>query len=180
MENKELYSYLVGSINVINKSLLLNEQNTVQLFSYLYNNIVDIDNKLNKLENSLSYFNNYNIEKINKLENDIPKLNYQYQKLNKDIKLILKNIKEKTVEKNNNENQIEIIKEKKYYLKDFINKIIIFFKDIYNKCYKIIFRKRILRKQQEEEIRLEKEAKEKAKLEEQRKKELIKKILNKK
>ena len=38
IENKELYSYIISSLEIMNKSMIAGEQNTVTLFTYVYNN----------------------------------------------------------------------------------------------------------------------------------------------
>ena len=68
IQNKELYSYIINSIEVMNKSIIVGEQNTVKLFTYVYNNQNNIYNEINNLNKKCS---NIDINIENKiLKND--------------------------------------------------------------------------------------------------------------
>ncbi|MBR6907086.1 hypothetical protein IKN40_00900, partial [bacterium] len=58
IENIQLYSYIVHSLDILNKSVTVNEQNTVKLFSYLYNKNINTEDLISK---KISYLNE-NIE----------------------------------------------------------------------------------------------------------------------
>ena len=131
MQDKEIYNKILKSLDILNKSQAIQEQNIVVLFTHLYNIIKDQGLKLEKLEKD----NNDLIKKINSLENKLKPIDNK------------KPIKE-------------------------------WFKNMYDKLYKFIFKKR-LEKERLEKERLEKERKEqeeyKRKAENKKK---IKEILN--
>jgi hypothetical protein len=138
LENKELYSYLVSSVNIINKSLLLNEQNTVKLFSYLYNNYSNDTLRVSDLENCIVKINS-NFENIYKEINDI----------HKDINNIKVNISNEIIATPVILIQSDITKYEKCikYFKKIINnsknKLIELYHKIYKKIYYFIFKKKM-------------------------------------
>lgn len=131
MQDREIYNKILKSLDILNKSQAIQEQNTVVLFTHLYNIIKDQELKIEKIEKD----NNDLVKKISSLENKLKSTDNR------------KPIKE-------------------------------WFKNIYDKCYKFIFKKKLERERLERE-RLEKERKEqeeaKRKAENKRK---IKEILN--
>ena len=131
MQDREIYNKILKSLDILNKSQAIQEQNTVVLFTHLYNIVKDQGIKLEKLEKD----NNDLIKKINSLENKLKSIDNR-----KPIKEYLKNI--------------------------------------WDKCYRFIFKKKLERERLERE-RLEKERKEqeeaRRKAENKRK---IKEILN--
>ena len=64
IQNKELYSYIINSIEVMNKSIIVGEQNTVKLFTYVYNNQ---NNIYNEIDNLSKKYNNIDINLENKI-----------------------------------------------------------------------------------------------------------------
>ena len=112
MQDREIYNKILKSLDILNKSQAIQEQNTVVLFTHLYNIIKDQGLKIEKIEKD----NNDLVKKISSLENKLKSIDNR------------KPIKE-------------------------------WFKNIYDKCYKFIFKKKLERERLERE-RLEKERKE--------------------
>lgn len=177
IENKELYSYIISSIDVMNKSIIVNEQNTVRLFSYIYNSQNNIYNNLDNVtymcKNVQSNLNksNQSYKKL-KTENDkiIDDLNNRIEKLEKIIneQQNMTVVTPVIIKENEVKNNI------KYILINVYNKII----NLYDKCYKIIFKKQI-NKRLENEKKLQEQMLQKEKeLEKIKTKQRIKEILN--
>ena len=206
-DNKQLYSYIVHSLDILNKSLTINEQNTVKLFSYLYNNSLStekiFESKINNINSYIS--NNVNIinDDIKNLENCIIKINNEITTLQNNLNNTNKNIKKINADLlKYNENIIEvpiIISDKisfvykledeyiklKHNIIELFSKIKIFYIKIYDKIYKFIFRKRIQKEKEESELRRQEEIKRqeeelrRQQIEKDKKrKELIQQILN--
>ena len=184
--DKELYSYIVSSLDILNKQLVVQEKNVVKLFSYLYNYNTQLEDKIQDLE-TIVLDQKLNMVKLNEKYNELEKDNKQIkeqnektikdfeEKINKKIDNDIKRIK-KSISDNN---QI-IINEvnNTIYIKEFFINIFNKIKNQYiklkDKIYKKIYRKKIL-KEQEEETQKQIELQEK-----KRKEELntIKDILN--
>lgn len=184
--DKELYSYIVSSLDILNKQLVVQEKNVVKLFSYLYNYNTQLEDKIQDLE-TIVLDQKLNMVKLNEKYNELEKDNKQIkeqnektikdfeEKINKKIDNDIKRIK-KSISDNN---QI-IINEvnNTIYIKEFFinifNKIKTQYIKLKDKIYKKIYRKKIL-KEQEEETQKQIELQEK-----KRKEELntIKDILN--
>ena len=183
IQNKELYSYIISSIDVMNKSIIVNEQNTVRLFSYIYNSQNNIYNNLDNVtymcKNVQSNLNksNQSYKKL-KTENDkiIDDLNNRIEKLEKIIneQQNMMVITPVIIEENEYKNNIKYIYNIKHILINVYNKII----NLYDKCYKIIFKKQI-NKMLENEKKLQEQMLQKEKeLEKIKTKQRIKEILN--
>ena len=200
---KEVYSYIVGSIDLINKSIIVQEQNQVTLFSYMYNRqntmlskIDAIDSSVKKIKSSLTDLNKkldiidakvINIEKdYNKRYN---KIDVKTQSELNILKNEISNIKSDLLKMNTDKisykinNRFRILNDKFHMILNTIkhnaNIIISTIKGygqfVYDKIYKILFKKKI---QQEmiEEARRKQEEEHKKKIENLNK---IKEILNK-
>lgn len=185
MENKELYTYIVQSLDILNKSLTISEQNTVKLFSYLHNEQINITRNINE-----NYINKIDFEKNNKsiedLENCILKLDNTIKKLESKVNKLesrINDINSTTIitpiivqEDNDNVSTSKglFILIKKYYIHS-----IIYIKQLYNKVYRYIFKKKIQRELEEQERIYQEKLVEKRRQEEIERKEKIKEILNK-
>ena len=90
IENKELYSYIIHSLDILNRSIVIQEQNTVKLFSYIYNNQINIYNSLNSLNSLNSTYNGLEDQNKN-IESNIVNLKSQY---NNDIQQLSQQINE--------------------------------------------------------------------------------------
>ena len=187
-KDKELYSYVVSSLDILNKQLVVQEKNVVKLFSYLYNYNTQLENKIQDLETIILDYKNLikkNEENYNKKYNDLDK---NINDVQQSIKEIDKNFNKKINDESkklkkyidNNPNNSIVINEIKHtlHIKEFFvnifNKIKEEYYSIKDKIYKLIYRKRIL-EEQEEEQRKEIEEKEKKRKEDLDK---IKNILN--
>jgi len=188
MENKELYSYIVHSLDILNRSLTIHEQNTIKLFSYLYNNQVNIENNYNNLITNCvnkSDLNDTN-KSVENLENCIIKFDNAIKKLENKINKIESKLKDNdatiiiapTIYQDNSEISIKIIQFFKLIQK-YCSFTIVYIKQLYNKCYRYIFRKRIQRELEEQERIYQEKLAEKLKQEEIERKRKIKEILNK-
>lgn len=200
---KEVYSYIVGSIDLMNKSIIVQEQNQVTLFSYMYNRqntmlsrIDAIDSSVKKIKSSLTDLN----KKIDMIDAKVINIEKDYNKrYNKiDIKTTselnilrneISNIKSDLLKMNTDKisykinNKFRILNDKFHAILNTIkhnaNKIIStikgYFRFVYDKIYKILFKKKI---QQEmiEEARRKQEEEHKKKIENLNR---IKEILNK-
>lgn len=200
---KEVYSYIVGSIDLMNKSIIVQEQNQVTLFSYMYNRqntmlsrIDAIDSSVKKIKSSLTDLN----KKIDMIDAKVTNIEKDYNKrYNKiDIKTTselnilrneISNIKSDLLKMNTDKisykinNKFRILNDKFHAILNTIkhnaNKIIStikgYFRFVYDKIYKILFKKKI---QQEmiEEARRKQEEEHKKKIENLNR---IKEILNK-
>lgn len=200
---KEVYSYIVGSIDLINKSIIVQEQNQVTLFSYMYNrqntmlnridmietnvkkiksSLTDIDKRLNTINDKiLNIEKDYN-KKCNKLDiKTVSEINILKTEIS-DIRLQLDKINNNKLSYKIN-NKIHGLKDKIDLLfkniKDKSNVIVSFiknrYKSIYNVIYKLLFKKKI-QQQMIEEARRKEEEERKKKIENLNK---IKEILNK-
>ena len=186
MVNKELYTYMVHSLDVLNKSLTIHEQNTITLFSYLYNKQTDIINNLNDINRN--YINKIDFDNTNNsikdLENSIIKLNNTIKKIENKVNKLDTKIKD--IESTDIITPIIVqddditssnglfISIKKYYAF-----IIISIKRLYNKCYRYIFKQKIQKELEEQEKIYQQQLEEKHKNEELERKKKIKEILNK-
>ena len=188
MENKELYSYIVQSLDILNRSLTIHEQNTVKLFSYLHNGQVNIINDLNYINENYTNkidFNNIN-NSVNDLEKCVVKLNNTIKKIENKVNKLeskINDINSTTIitpiivqEDNDNVSTSKglFILIKKYYIHS-----IIYIKQLYNKVYRYIFKKKIQRELKEQERIYQEKLMEKRRQEEIERKEKIKEILNK-
>lgn len=185
MENKELYTYIVHSLDILNRSLTIHEQNTIKLFSYLHNGQVDLINDYNNL--ITSYVNKKDFNDTNKsvkdLENCVVKLNNTIEILENKINKLENQIKETNTiiletpiieqEDEYKKNKLLVLIQK-YYIW-----CIIHVKQIYNKCYKFIFKKKIQRELEEQERLYQEKLAEKIRQEDLERKRKIKEILNK-
>ena len=185
MENKELYSYIVQSLDVLNKSLTIHEQNTVKLFSYLHNGQVNMIKDINRIDRN--YINKIDFENtnnsVNDLEKCIVKLDNTIKKLENKVNKLESKIKDNDstiivtpviVQDSINISDSFIKKIKKYY-----SYSIIYIKQLYNRIYRYIFRKRIQRELEEQERIYQEKLAEKRRQEEIERKNKIKEILNK-
>lgn len=183
IENKQLYAYIVNSLDVLNKSLLVNEQNTVKLFSYLYNNQNNINTTLTLLNKNHVDWNTYkNIDKhIDELEKYILRTDSKIKKLENKITQLENDKKDPIVIEvpvmvQDNFNifiRIWLFIEKMIY--QFFNSIY----HLYNKCYRYIFREKIKRELEEQEHFHAIQEAEKRKRENEERKKQINDILNK-
>jgi len=175
IENKELYGYIVNSIEIMNKSIVANEQNTVKLFSYVYNhqnNLYSNINKLNKKYEAIdvNFQNIVNRYNINVWKN-INETNDKVEKLEKKINSLENQIKEQS----NNIITAPIIIEETHKSK---NIFLEFIKSIYNRCYNFIFRKRIMKKHEVEKKLQEEFTKKEEEIKNKQYKQRIQDILN--
>lgn len=168
--NEEIYSYIVSSIDLLNKSIKAQDNKNVHLFSYLYNNYMDINGQLqnfttNKDVQLLSYC-------MLNLDQRLQKLEMRIGKIDKKIDRVIDFVNIKVEDKN----KIVIESNKPNWFKELYDQFKKWCKRIYDKCYKFIFKKKIQRQIEEEKQRkLEQEKKE---IKEKQK--IIKNILTKK
>jgi len=157
IQNKELYSYIINSIEIMNKSIIGNEQNTVKLFTYVYNNQKDIYNKIddlyNKHDNIDSNIENIilkNNKTIKSIIDDNSSLNKQVSELQSKIQQLEKQLDEQSYNTIITPVVIENDKE------SFIIRVYKVIKDFcircYKACYKIIFKKKIQRELEEKRL----------------------------
>ena len=103
IENKELYSYIVQSLDIMNRSITINEQNTVKLFSYLYNNqendkikyddkITNIISKINETNSNINKNIKNLSDKVENMNNIINSYNIKINSLKRNLNNITKNI----------------------------------------------------------------------------------------
>jgi len=190
IENKELYSYIVHSLDIMNRSIVVNEQNTVKLFSYIYNNqsifqsnIKDLNDKQNKVDLSVNKLNK-DIKRINDLEKCVITFDNTIHKLEEHIKILEKKINDQ----NSNIIEVPVIIEEKSFKLFCIHikeKIILYAKfikakviELYDKVYKYIFRKKIQKRLEEEQKQKEEMLRKQQELEDKIRKQKIKEILN--
>ena len=190
IENKELYSYIVHSLDIMNRSIVVNEQNTVKLFSYIYNNqsifqsnIKDLNDKQNKVDLSVNKLNK-DIKRINDLEKCVITFDNTIHKLEEHIKVLEKKINDQ----NSNIIEVPVIIEEKSFKLFCIHikeKIILYAKiikakviELYDKAYKYIFRKKIQKQLEEEQKQKEEMLRKQQELEDKIRKQKIKEILN--
>jgi len=190
IENKELYSYIVHSLDIMNRSIVVNEQNTVKLFSYIYNNqsifqsnIKDLNDKQNKVDLSVNKLNK-DIKRINDLEKCVITFDNTIHKLKEHIKVLEKKINDQ----NSNIIEVPVIIEEKSFKLFCIHikeKIILYAKfikakaiELYDKAYKYIFRKKIQKQLEEEQKQKEEMLRKQQELEDKIRKQKIKEILN--
>lgn len=190
IENKELYSYIVHSLDIMNRSIVVNEQNTVKLFSYIYNNqsifqsnIKDLNDKQNKVDLSVNKLNK-DIKRINDLEKCVITFDNTIHKLEEHIKVLEKKINDQ----NSNIIEVPVIIEEKSFKLFCIHikeKIILYTKfiktkaiELYDKAYKYIFRKKIQKQLEEEQKQKEEMLRKQQELEDKIRKQKIKEILN--
>lgn len=190
IENKELYSYIVHSLDIMNRSIVVNEQNTVKLFSYIYNNqsifqsnIKDLNDKQNKIDLSVNKLNK-DIKRINDLEKCVITFDNTIHKLEEHIKVLEKKINDQ----NSNIIEVPVIIEEKSFKLFCIHikeKIILYAKfikakaiELYDKAYKYIFRKKIQKQLEEEQKQKEEMLRKQQELEDKIRKQKIKEILN--
>jgi len=175
IQNKELYSYIINSIEVMNKSLIVNEQNTVKLFSYVYNNQNNIYNNVNDIHNA----HNKLKQNLNNIKNTITEFNNTVNDLNNRIESLEKFVNE---QKNMIITVPIIVKDKEHKTKIDIKQILSNVSDkivnIYNRFYKFVFKKQIDKKLKKEQELKEKLLQKERELEKKRKKQRIKEILN--
>lgn len=164
IQNKELYSYIINSIEVMNKSIIVGEQNTVKLFTYVYNNQ---NNIYNEIDNLSKKYNNIDINlenkilKNNKIINNT--INENDSNLNKKISKL--ELKVQQLEKQLNEQICNTIitpliieAEKELFIIKIFKTIKDFFINCYKYCYKIIYKvifERKIQKQLEEKKRIQ-------------------------
>lgn len=146
------YSYVVSTLDVLRKTLISQENNTVKLFTYLYNNESDIRNDINNISYNVNMNLNTIIEysnlsnKIEKIEEKIVLLSKtqnsvvtNINKLNNSINILIDNLNKKEekieepeieddiIEEIDNEKEIKKKinwKEKFYFIRSKINKVI--------------------------------------------------------
>ncbi len=189
------YSYVVSTLDVLRKTLISQENNTVKLFTYLYNNESDIRNDINNISYNVNMNLNTIIEysnlsnKIEKIEEKIFLLSKtqnslvtNINKLNNSINVLIDNLnkKEEKIEEIDNKKEIKkkiSLKEKFYFIKSKINKVISIKKSIINSIlmniYNNLFYLNLLLNREIQKIEEEKQQIIKDK---QRKKEINKKI----
>jgi len=184
IENKELYSYIIGSLEIMNKSIIAGEQNTVTLFTYVYNNQKNIYNKIDDL------YNKYNdidpnlentILKNNKVINKIIDennscLNKQILELQSKIQQLEKQLDEQIY--NTIITPVVIEGEKESFIKKMFKTIKEFCVKCYKACYKIIFKKKIQRQLEEKRQIQENLIKKQEEIKNKQYKRRIKDILN--
>ena len=157
IENQQLYSYIVHSLDILNRSVAINEQNTVKLFSYLYNNSLNTEKIFESKLNSINNYINSNINTINNdiknLENCIIKINDQINILENNINTVKRNVKKINSDLvKHTENIIEVpiivsdeisfvykLEDEYLKFKNDIKKILLKIKDLYNKIYNNIY-----------------------------------------
>ena len=166
----EIYSYLVSSISLLNQSIKKQDTKNLKLFSYLYNNYLDIDNNIQNVATNenmqiLSYCIVQLDNNVNKIDKQVTLLGNKMDEIIKSINGLDKNISIQPVDKQN-----ALI----YLFEKFGNMCIIIFnwiKHIFMKIYKysynIIFYWKI-KKEKEEQKRKEQEEIEKQLKEKQR------------
>lgn len=193
MKKSDVYSYIVSSIDIIDKKVNVQEKNVVSLFSYLYNYTVLLEDNISKLSLNVAKYEsqlgkyqqeieNYNtaikgyqeeIKNLKSTQNDNEK---KITKMTNDINAFKKDVSNTLSKKVNNIiiNEVHEEYNLKVWFKRKWNKVKTFFKNLYDKIYKIINRKKI-----EQEIE-EQKRKEIEEAEKQRKERLkqIKKILD--
>ena len=169
--NEEVYSYIVSSIDLLNKSIKAQDNKTVHLFSYIYNNQMNINEQLK------NYVTNQDIQLLSyciiNLDQRLQKVETRIGKMDKKIDKMITHLNNKA---ENEKNKIVIEQEKPNKIKIWWNNIKEFFKSIYNKCYQIIFKKKIQRELEEQRQREIEEEKKKI----QEKQKIIKNILTRK
>jgi len=157
IENKELYSYIIHSLDILNRSLTISEQNNIKLFSYIYNNQTNIINDIKNIDNNYNnlILNNGDIDKkidnfekcIITFDNKIKNLEDQIVNLKNSIQKYNENIIEVPViidDLNKKSKILQLLYNYYIYSKNFII-------SLFNKCYKFIFKKRIQKKLKEQE-----------------------------
>jgi len=164
IQNKELYSYIINSIEVMNKSIIVGEQNTVKLFAYVYNNQNNIYNEINNLNKKCSNID-INIEnkilKNDKIIHNIinennSNVNEKLSKLELKVKQLEKQINEQAC--NTIISPVIIEAEKESFIIKIFKAIKCFFINCYNYCYKIIYKvifERKIQRQLEEKKRIQ-------------------------
>jgi len=183
IQNKQLYAYIVSSLDILNKSLAVNEQNTVKLFSYLYNSQNNINDKITLLNQNYVDLNVY--KKTNKhiedLEKGIIDFDDKIKKLESKISKLEENINDKVII------EVPVIVQDNFnifircwiFIENSIYKGFNYFKHLYNKCYQYIFKEKIKREQEEQERIYQEKLAEKKKQENKERQKRIKEILNK-
>jgi len=185
MENKELYTYIVKSLDVLNKSLVIHEQNTVKLFSYLHNGQVKLIKDINYINQNYVTkvdFNNTN-NSIEDLENCIVKLDNTI----KDLKNKVNKLESKVKDNDSTiiitplivQDNLNIYQRLFNLIKKYCSYIFISIKQLHNRIYRYIFRKKIQREMEEQEKAYQEQLAEKRRKEEIERKNKIKEILNK-
>ena len=164
IQNKELYSYIINSIEVMNKSIIVGEQNTVKLFAYVYNNQNNIYNEINNLNKKCSNID-INIEnkilKNDKIIHNIinennSNVNEKISKLELKVQQLEKQINEQAC--NTIISPVIIEAEKESFIIKIFKAIKCFFINCYNYCYKIIYKvifERKIQRQLEEKKRIQ-------------------------
>ena len=183
IQNKQLYAYIVNSLDILNKSLTVNEQNTVKLFSYLYNYQNNLNNKialLNKNYVDLNLYKKTN-QHIEDLEKCVINFDEKVKKIESKISKLEENINDKVII------EVPVIVQDNFnifircwmWFEKNISKCFNYLKHLYNKCYQYIFRERIKREQEEQERIYQEKLAEKKKQEIKEQKKRINEILNK-
>jgi hypothetical protein len=155
--NNEIFSYIGEPLNALNKELKIQDQRVVVLFSYVFNECINISNQLTDYNNR--------IEKLSYVMNDIndhiSKIEFRLGKVDKKINNIVSVLSISQEQINNEETQTDnptvfkkICKFIKYQSKRFWNMIC----KIWNKIYRFIFKFKIERdKEKERQKKLEEE-----------------------
>lgn len=183
IQNKQLYAYIVNSLDILNKSLTVNEQNTVKLFSYLYNYQNNLNDKiisLNKNHVDLSLYKKTN-QHIEDLEKCVISFDDKIKKLESKISKLEENINDKIII------EVPVIVQDNFnifirgwiFLENNIYKSFNYFKHLYNKIYQHLFKEKIKREQEEQERIYQEKLAEKKKQEIKERQKRINEILNK-
>jgi len=166
MDDKlEMYSYIVSSIDILNKSVKLQEQGQVRLFTYLYNNQQRMYDEYAKMD-----------ERITKIEGRLDEYNKKIKDIVKKQRAISNRIDEICKREPDDKVEEDIHTDSKPIASkfSFIANAKDWVKMIIEKAYKMLFRKKI------ERIEMENNQKaiEAKKKEDEKKKQIIKDILN--
>lgn len=183
IQNKQLYAYIVNSLDILNKSLTVNEQNTVKLFSYLYNYQNNLNDKiisLNKNHVDLSLYKKTN-QHIEDLEKCVISFDDKIKKLESKISKLEENINDKVII------EVPVIVQDNFnifirgwiFLENNIYKSFNYFKHLYNKIYQHLFKEKIKREREEQERIYQEKLAEKKKQEIKERQKRINEILNK-
>ena len=164
--DKEVYSQIINTMDLLNKSIALQDKKNVQLFSYLYNKYIDMDNQFTyTLSNNTQIISN----QISDLDKRFQTMELRLGKIDKKLDKIISFIND------NSKNNIIMVEQKPSWIKVQLIRICNFFKKVYNSCYNFIFRRKIKKQLLEEQRKKQESEREKL----LKKKQQIKNILSK-
>ena len=127
MFDNEAYEKIAKSLHILNKSIVFQEQNTVKLFSYLYNLYLDSEKENESLKNSISDLEKkiIELEKVVNIHKKIPfykRIWMSYKKKVEDKNLAKQKIEQERIEKIKQEQEAKRLKEeKKKKIKEMLN-----------------------------------------------------------